>query len=53
MIRKHAHWRSQDFTTGGGGGQRAEEREGREILDNSCIKMALCTCNCRVNVIVG
>ena len=38
---------------GGGGGQSAERREGMDILDNVCIKMAFLhiKCNWRVGVV--
>ena len=57
MSEKHTQWRSQDFSTGGGGGrgQSAKGKEGREIFENSCIKMAFfffwhIKCNCKVGL---
>ena len=50
-MKAHAVAQPGFFKVGGGG---AEEREGREIFENSCIKVAFfflhIICNCSVEV---
>ena len=51
-IEAALQWRSQDFFNGGGGGE-AKGREGMEIFEYSCIKMAFSHIKCNGRVGVG